>query len=143
MQDSNFRVRQCLSALNRVPLWLDECGATAVEMALALPPLMMLLLGIMEFGALFYLNNTMLQVANETARRVAVGELTDQEAVALMEERLSAWDADFTAAVASPAGGNDVETTISVPLSDAAITNFFDGFFGGETLMSRAVMRAE
>jgi Flp pilus assembly protein TadG len=125
-----------------VPFWSDQRGATAVEMALVLPVLTMVLLGIVEFGALFYLNNAMSHVAKDVARRVAVGELTDNEAVDLIQERLSSWNADFTASVAHP-GGTDVETMISVPLADAAIINFFDHFFGDGNLTSRAIMRTE
>ncbi len=133
--------RQPPSVAKRTPLPSDECGAAAVEMALVTPILIMLLLGIIEFSALFYLQNTMTQIANDVVRRVAVGELTDSEARGVIAERLSGWHASFSGSVNRPTA-HDVEVIISVPLADAAIINF-GGFLGDGTLMSQALMRKE
>ncbi len=134
-------LRQRLSVLEHTLFRSDERGAAAVEMALVMPVMVMLLFGIIEFGALFYLQNTMTQVANDVVRRVAVGELTDSEARESIDERLPDWAANFSASVNRPTV-HEVEVTISIPVADAAIINF-GTFLGDGTLTSRAIMRKE
>lgn len=51
-----------------------EGGAAAVEFALVLPILALLLLGIIQFGWYFFVANNTSSVAREAARRVVVGD---------------------------------------------------------------------
>jgi len=103
-------------------LWFQsaEEGSAAVEMALVTPFALTLLLGIIQFGGLFFLQNTMTQVANDVVRRVAVGDLSTTDAVTAVESRLAKWDATFTVVVDTPTA-NDVRVSISVPQQDAAL----------------------
>jgi Flp pilus assembly protein TadG len=50
----------------------SEKGATAVEMAIVLPLLILILLGIMEFGRAFYVQISLSQAAREGARYAAI-----------------------------------------------------------------------
>ena len=50
----------------------SEKGAVAVEMAVTLPVLLVLVIGIMEFGQLLNLHISMSQAARETARELAI-----------------------------------------------------------------------
>lgn len=120
---------------------LGDAGAAAVEMALVLPFALLLLMGIIQFGALLYLQNTMVNVANDVARRVAVGELTTAAGETLAEDRLSDWSATFTANVTEPTS-NDVQVDISVPLADATIVDFGHLLDAGD-LTAQATMRKE
>jgi hypothetical protein len=80
-------------------------------------------MGIIQFGALLFLQNTMVNVANDVARRVSVGDLSTAGGVSLAQERLSGWNATFTVNVTEPTS-NDIHVDISVPLADAAIVQF-------------------
>jgi len=119
----------------------DDRGAGAVEMALVMPFVLLLLLGIIHFGALLYLQNSMTSIANDVVRRVAIGDLTDSEGVVEAQARLASWNATFSVAVDEPKT-DEVRIQISVPTADAAIIDFGD-FVMGETLSTQASMRKE
>jgi len=119
----------------------DDAGAAAIEMAFVLPVALLLLMGIIQFGALLFLQNTMVNVANDVARRVSVGDLTTTGGEALAEERLAGWDATFTVNVTEPTS-NDVHVDIAVPLADAALINF-GHFFDTGDLTAQATVRKE
>ena len=119
----------------------NESGAAAVELAFVLPVALLLLMGVVQFGALLFLQNTMVNVANDVARRVSVGDLTTTAGEFLAEERLSGWSATFTVNVTEPTS-NDVQVAISVPLADAAIVDFGPLLDVGD-LTAEATMRKE
>lgn len=119
----------------------NEAGAAAVELALVLPVALLLLMGVVQFGALLYLQNTMVNVANDVARRVSVGDLSPTAGEILAEERLSGWSATFTVNVTEPTS-NDVQVAISVPLADATVVDF-GHFFDVGDLSAEATMRKE
>jgi hypothetical protein len=119
----------------------NEAGAAAVELAFVLPFALLLLMGIIQFGALLFLQNTMVNVANDVARRVSVGDLTTTAGEVLAEERLSGWNATFTVNVTEPTA-DDIQVAISVPLADAAIVDF-GHFFDAGDLTAEATVRKE
>jgi hypothetical protein len=119
----------------------SEAGAAAVELAFVLPAAMLLLMGIMQFGAMLFLQNTMVNVANDIGRRIAVGDLSNSAGEALAESRLSTWNATFTVNVTEPTA-DDIQVDISVPLSEAAIVDFGHWFDAGD-LTARATLRKE
>ncbi|MDH3663392.1 MAG: pilus assembly protein [Alphaproteobacteria bacterium] len=120
---------------------VDDGGATAVELALVMPFAMMLLLGIIHFGALLYLQNTMTSIANDVVRRVAVDDLTGPEGVAEAQARLASWNATFAVTVNEPTP-DEIQIMISVPTADAAIIDLGD-FMTEDDLMAQASMRKE
>lgn len=118
-----------------------ETGAAAVEMALVLPVALLLLMGIIQFGAILFLQNSMVNVANDVARRVSVGELSANAGEILAADRLSDWDATFTVSVTEPTV-DDIQVDISVSLSDATIVDFGHYFDTGD-LTAQATVRKE
>jgi Flp pilus assembly protein TadG len=106
-----------------VALWQDERGASAVEFALVLPVLVMLLLGVIQYGSLFLVQTRMNDAARDTARRLAVGDLkTEAEAEAHARAMLADWSDAFTAVAALPRPpDHDVIVTITVPMQQAAL----------------------
>jgi TadE-like protein len=58
----------------------DQNGASAIEFAIIIYPLMHIMIGIMNFGYAFYAYNTLQNVAIETARTYVSGGLTANEA---------------------------------------------------------------
>jgi Flp pilus assembly protein TadG len=105
--------------------WRDQHGASAVEFALVAPLLIGLLLGIIQYGSLFLLQTRMNDTARDTARRLAVGDLTTEtEAEEYAVSRLADWSATFTATAELPdPGEHDVRVSITVPMAEAALIN--------------------
>ncbi|GAB5486439.1 MAG: hypothetical protein Pars2KO_00090 [Parasphingorhabdus sp.] len=58
----------------------DQSGASALEFAIIIYPLMHIMIGIMNFGYALYAYNTIQNVAIETARTYVSGGLTENEA---------------------------------------------------------------
>src|SRR5262245_38890635 len=106
-------------------LWQDERGASAVEFALVLPVLVMLLLGVIQYGSLFLVQTRMNDAARDTARRLAVGDLkTEAEAEAHARAMLADWSAPFKTVAALPdPPDHDVTVTITVPMQQAALVD--------------------
>ncbi|MCG5478908.1 TadE/TadG family type IV pilus assembly protein [Sinorhizobium alkalisoli] len=69
--------------------WASQSGATAVEFALVCFPLLLLVLGIIEFGRALYVRNDLSYAADIAARRVLIGQVAkdapDSEAQAKLE----------------------------------------------------------
>lgn len=115
----------------------NETGATAIELALVMPILVTLLTGIVQMGGIFFLHNNMISAAQDTGRRVVVGELTAADAQTYAESNLINWGMTYTVQVTEP--GDDVVVDISVPLSQAVLVDFL-GLF--ETGVLRAQVTA-
>ncbi len=135
------------------PLGKDESGANAVEFALVTPVLLLLILGIIQFGMILYTHNNMVQAARETARVLAVQEatLTEAEAVANVQLGFSGLNFTITSCAPPPEATNcsapldpnkDVSVRISVPLSEASLIDY-RGFFSTGDLEATVTMRKE
>lgn len=70
-----FFNRHCMRRLRS-----DQNGASAIEFAIIIYPLIHIMIGIMNFGYAFYAYNTLQNVAIETARTYVSGGLTESEA---------------------------------------------------------------
>ncbi len=138
-------------------------GVAAAEMAVVAPVLVLILGGIIQFGALFFLHNNMVNAAREAARALAVKKVTvagstscsTAPPVGTAEElacnHLSSWGSmNFTLAACNPtvpgancaAGSSDVTMAITVPLSGAALWDTL-GLFQTGNLEARVIMREE
>ena len=125
----------------------DRGGVSAVEFALVTPILVLMIAGILDGGALFYLQNNMATVARDTVRRLSVGELSNTpDAQAFASAHILNWGATFTVNVTEPdpddPNDTDYVVEITVPIDDAALMDPFN-FFNSGTLRAHAVMRQE
>ncbi|UOY03079.1 TadE/TadG family type IV pilus assembly protein [Blastococcus sp. PRF04-17] len=122
----------------------DERGATAVEFAFIVPLLIVLVLGIAEFGHAFQVQGTLSAAAREGVRAMALQN--DQgAAIAAVQDAASSLDPAVTAAhititpdVCPTTGGGttNVRLTIDYPMP------YLTGFFGSSlTLNGTGVMR--
>ena len=122
----------------------DERGASAVEFGLVLPILLILVLGIIEFGHAFQVQGTLSAAAREGARAMALrndqAEARDavQEAAEVLDPGVTDAQIEIDPGVCPVDGGEDVELTITYPMP------FLTRFFGAEIdLTGRGVMRCQ
>ena len=126
-------------------LWRDRDGAAAVEFAFILPILLLLFSGIVQFGAIMFLENHMTNVARETSRRIAVGELAQADAESSAQQALVNWGVTYEVSIvtSSAGGGNqDITVTISLPMAEAALMDVL-GVFQSGNLTAAVTMRQE
>lgn len=126
-----------------------ERGAVAVEMAVLLPLLLLILIGTMEFGRVFNIQNSLTQAAREGARHAAIhydDASLDVEGTALgAAPSLDGLGVTVADNASSCSDGSNVEVTTSVTLS--SMSGFLDsGWFGSPgffpmTLTGTGVMR--
>ncbi len=121
--------------------WRSERGVAAVEFALAIPFVLLVLSGIIQFGFVLFLQSHVADVARETARRVAVGEFEQAEAVQFAQDSLLNWGVTYTVAVTFP-DPDDVDVQISLPMSQAALIDLL-GLFQSGTLTAAVTAREE
>lgn len=124
----------------------DQRGASAVEFAFVIPVVVLVFAGIIQFGALFFLQNHMTNVAREASRRYAVGELTKTGAETWAKNNLLGWGITYTVDLIPPDPSNpndrDVTMDISAPMSQAAMFDIL-GLFQTGTLQTSVTMRQE
>jgi Flp pilus assembly protein TadG len=121
----------------------DERGATAVEFAMILPLLVVLVLGIAEFGRAFQVSGTLAAAAREGVRVMALQNDPAAARAAVRDAATSltpaVTDAQITitpAACPSVGGSTTVNLTITYPMP------FMTGLFGaGTDLTGTGVMR--
>ncbi len=152
MRESKVRPPRCGDAGSRATrakglhtLWRDRDGAAAVEFAFIVPILLLLFSGIVQFGAIMFLENHMTNVARETTRRVAVGELNETDAESSAQQALVNWGVTYDVDVATidVGGGNqDITVTISLPMAEAALMDLL-GVFQSGNLSAAVTMRQE
>ncbi len=126
-----------------------ERGAVAVEMAVLLPLLLLILIGTMEFGRVFNVQNSLTQAAREGARNAAIhysdGTMDVDGAVTSAAPSLNGLALAIDDNAASCAPGSNVRVTVSVSLP--SLSGFLDsGWFGSPglfpmTLTGVGVMR--
>ncbi len=124
----------------------DDSGIAAVEFALVLPILLLLLGGIMQFGSLFFIQNNMTDVARDSARRLAVGELTSADTPQYVQDSLVDWGVTFSVAVTEPDPNDpddkDITVAISAPMSQASLINLLN-FADSQVLSVQVIARQE
>ena len=118
-----------------------------MEFAFVAIVLVVLLTGIIQFGAIFFLQNNMSNAAREASRALAIGSISTQSEVqSLVQGRLVNWGVAFTVATTLPDPNDpddtDYTVTISAPMSEAAIIDFL-GLFQNRTLQASVTMRED
>lgn len=78
----------------RAGLWRDRRGATALEFAIVLPVLILLTLGILEFGRALFVKHSLEYAVSNVSREAMVDlSLTDQQLMDMIRAEMSAVDA--------------------------------------------------
>lgn len=118
----------------------DERGSPAVEFALIAPVLILLLLGIVQFGFAFYTYNEMMNGAREGARRLAVGA----EYPSAIQRAKDTMALDRPYAFYPVAGTDAVTMTIKLKFSEAtaiAHLSALDAFYPADLTASVTMHR--
>ncbi len=124
----------------------NERGVAAVEFALVMPFVLLVLTGIIQFGFVLFLQSHVADVARETARRVTVAEFEQAEAEQFAQDSLLNWGVTYSVAVTLPdpndPNDTDVDVQISLPMSQAALIDLL-GLLQSGTLAATVTARAE
>ena len=125
-------------------------GATAVEFALLLPLLLLIVMGIIDFGRMLNAQQTLTQAAREGARLVALGQPNVASRTQAAATGLSPVGVSIQSACpvgAGPGSNGAVQTTFTFQFTPGL--GYLVGFFGGTglsgqtTLSARGVMPCE
>lgn len=101
-------------------------GAAAVEFAILLPIFVLMVGAILQFAAAMFVQNQMVNVARETARSLAIGDLTEAQAVTKALSELSNFGSGYVVTATNIPANSDVTVAIRVPLNKATIVNIVD-----------------
>lgn len=105
----------------------EERGAAIVEMALVLPLLLALLMGVLVYGQYFMLAHNVQQAANDGARAAIVGlDAADRRAVAsrAVARSLQAVEGTHSVAVSETAEAVTVAVTFTAPQTSLLRSSF-------------------
>ena len=124
----------------------DESGVAAVEFAIILPILVVMLTGIIQLGGILFIQNQMGDVARQTARNLAVGELTGSQAQQFATDNLITWGGSYTITITEPdpndPADNDFVVDIQIPMASVSLVDFTGAFASGN-LRATSTMRQE
>lgn len=105
-------------------LLADRRGASAVELALLLPVMTLMLAGVVQYGTLYYSYNSMLNTARNGARSLAIGTATTDQVIATAKANLPPWVPKDEWTITPSVVGTQVTTRITVPATHASIMHF-------------------
>ncbi len=145
IQDTAKAITSGTRAKGLRALWRDRDGAAAVEFAFIVPILLLLFSGIVQFGSVMFLENHMTNVARETSRRIAVGELAQNDAASSVQQALVNWGVTYQVSVETNSAGDgndDITVAISLPMREAALMDVL-GVFQNGNLTAAVTMRQE
>jgi Flp pilus assembly protein TadG len=128
-----------------------EEGAAAVEFALVLPILLMIVFGIIEFGLVLYNQEVITNASREGARygiiigspRPAAGEIQGVVNNYLTNAGLTAGNATVNVAGAQGASGNDLTVSVLYPYDFLVLPNFAASLGSTLNLSATTIMKLE
>ena len=136
--------------------WRDESGAELIEFALVFPLMLLVMLGIVDFGFLFQRYEVLTNAAREGARVSVLPGYADADVQTRVNQYLDAAgltdvgrDTSVGATVAVPVGGQCINmrpVTVTYPHGFSfvgGIASYFGTDFSSTTLSSTASMRNE
>ncbi len=130
-------------------------GVAAIEFAIILPVLMMIILGIIEFGLLMYDKQVITNASREGARAgivVRKPQLTDLQVQDVVNDYISTNLVSFGSTPTSPVitinrtgmdFGDDLTVTVTYNYDFLVLPNFVASLTGAQTLVATAVMKME
>jgi len=128
-----------------------EEGAAAVEFALLLPLLMLILFGIIEFGLVLYNQEVITNASREGARygivigspRPTTGQIQGVVNTYLTNAGLNSGNASISVAGAQGTSGSDLTVGVVYPYTFLVLPNFAAGLSDNLNLNATTVMKLE
>ena len=114
------QLKRQISALGR-----DIRGVVAIEFAVIMPLVIILLFAIIQYSLIFNTRQIMSHAARVAVRSYAIGESTAAEATTMATELLNNSSLNYTIAVSDD--GTDATIDITLPMSEAAIVDALGG----------------
>lgn len=126
----------------------NTSGASAIEFALIIPLFIVILMAIIEFGMIFYVQNSIQSAARDIGRQLSTNRLAMADAPSAARKEIGLWLIDqvkvsVTQSAPTNPAANDITVDISVSALNAAPTNFLGTFYADTTLHGVATMRQE
>jgi Flp pilus assembly protein TadG len=146
-----------MAALRFVRRCRSESGAELIEFGLTFPLLLLVVLGIMDFGLLFRDYEVITNAAREGARVAVLPNYSSADATTRVNQYLTAagldptlWNSSVGAPVSSPLPDGNCEYLIEVDVTYphgftflTGIGTYFGASFGTVTLTAHSTMRTE
>jgi Flp pilus assembly protein TadG len=128
-----------------------EDGAAAVEFAIVLPLLMLILFGIIEFGLILYNQEVITNASREGARfgivigtpRPSTGQIQGVVNTYLTNSGLNVGNATVNVAGAQGASGSDLTVSVVYPYDFLVLPNFVASLSDSLNLSATTVMKLE
>ncbi|KAA0890553.1 pilus assembly protein [Oryzomonas rubra] len=127
-------------------------GQALVELALILPILLLLILGVIEFGRAFYMKNTLTNAVRHAARKAAVNTSWNQDTIRFWTYSAvpSSWQnttlitAVQVTPISPPLSGIDKTIKVQANLKfNTIVPHFYFPFKNYTTIVAQATMRYE
>lgn len=121
-----------------------EQGAAALEMALVLPFMLLLLFGIVDMGRFYWAQHTVVHATNEAARLAMLEGVTDEEVSNVVAFHMRDWGDTYDLDIDRNIPADIVTVTISMPFSFMVLPNLVTGaFFTPLTIRHSVTMQLE
>jgi len=117
----------------------DERGSATIEFVLWVPVFVVLLVATTDATILYLAHTEMWNVSRDIARRLAVGDITEAQAVEEAKNELFLYSNAYTVGTSV---GIDVVVEIKTNVGDASVFGFYKQVLNRE-LSARVVMRRE
>lgn len=126
-------------------LFRGQHGASAVETALMLPLMVLLLFGIIDIGRFYWAEHAVTHAANEAARLAVLEGVTTQEVNDVITFHLHNWPLAGAPQIVENTATIPATTTVSVTISFnfLFLPNFIANAFNMESISYSVTMRSE
>ena len=103
----------------------DERGSVTIEFVLWVPIFVVILVAATDATILYLHHTEMWNVSRDVARRVAVGDITEADAAAVVQNEMFLYSRAYTVSTSDPAD-LDVKIMIQTSVRDASVFGFFE-----------------
>ncbi len=103
----------------------DERGSATIEFVLWVPVFVIILVAATDATVLYLHHTEMWNVSRDVARRVAVGDMSEADAAAAVQNDMFLYSRAYTVATSNPTS-LDVQIMIQTSVADASVFGFFE-----------------
>ena len=103
----------------------DDHGSATIEFVLWVPIFVVILVAATDATILYLHHTEMWNVSRDVARRVAVGDITEADAAAVVQNEMFLYSRAYTVSTSDPAD-LDVKIMIQTSVRDASVFGFFE-----------------